>query len=68
MLIIITVSKAFTLHNTDNLEALVGQALLDLALVLSKGTSEFLVLWVLLNCANGPNSTSVSTDKVLESN
>ena len=60
--------EALVLHNLDNQHALLVQLGLDLLLVLPESVSEFLVLWVLLDGANGSNCSSLRSDEVLETN
>jgi hypothetical protein len=47
---------------------LVIELTFDLLFVVSESTTEFLVLWVLLDGTDGSDGTSVGTDEVLESN
>ena len=50
---------ALVLHNIDNGDALVVELLLDLLLVGGETIIEFLVFWVLLDGADGPNGGSL---------
>jgi len=59
---------AIVLDDIDDGDALVIQLTLDLLLVLGKSIRELLVLWVLLDGADGSNCGSFRSNLVLESN
>jgi len=59
---------ARALHGIDDLEALIVELLLDLLLVGGKTIVELLVLWILLDGADGPNSSSLGADLIFKSN
>ena len=56
------------LHNVDNGHALVVELTLDLLLVGGEAVVELLVFWVLLDGADRPDSGSLGSDLVLETN
>jgi hypothetical protein len=59
---------AFILDDFNNGDTLVVKLTFDLGLVFGESIVEFGVLWVLLDCTNGSNSSSLGANLVLESN